>query len=273
MSPTPSRYARSEQDESKPISSKAQEDYLSREQSIPSGLCPCFSLAYWQRYFTIEQSDLSRRVLASLDPRKTQEFIEGVERQPDLYGPFWICSSVVFLSIICSSLSFIADRVFFGAAKQGHEYNHANLGFLFSTVYGFLLAVPAALTFGLKFADTQTSLVKVRAGHQNICFYGYSFASFALVACVLWYPSLALRIFFIALASLYSFVRLAFVYMAYALITQQSRYGAAALQGGDTARPAHRSSESRHLLRRVLHLDLPETEHGRSRSEVAHIFT
>ena len=205
---------RCDQDESKPISSKGQDELLSREQNIPSGLCSCFSLAYWQQYFTIEQSDLTRRIVSSLDPRKTQEFIESVERQPDLFGPFWICSSVVFLSVICSSLSFIADRLFFSGPKNKIEYNHANFGFLVSTVYGFLLAVPAALTLGLKLVDVETSFVKVGLSHKNVCFYGYSFMSFVIVACFVWYPSLTVRIICMGLACLYSFARLSFIFMS-----------------------------------------------------------
>ena len=139
---------------------------------------------------------------------------------------------MIFLSIICSSLSFITKRILFHGEKREFEYDHSNLGFLFSTVYGFLFAVPAGLTIGMKLVDVETSFIKVFSGHQNLCFYGYSFMCFVLVSSFVWYPSLALRIISMSLACLYSFVRLAFIFMSYSPVIQQSNRGIAQLQSG-----------------------------------------
>lgn len=109
----------------------------------------------------IGQKDLINRIVQSVHPLKTGQFIEGIEANPDLYGPFWISTMLVFMSIICSSGSFVFNRIIHREAKQ-IEYDHKNLGYVVSLVYGFLFFVPFAMNLGAKvFGGGQTSYAKV----------------------------------------------------------------------------------------------------------------
>lgn len=126
------------------------------------GLLSCVTVDYWQPYFAIETPELRQRIVNNLNPTKTADFIQAVSQQPDLYGPIWISGALVFMSIVCSSASFVLSRIFLEADRKAYEYNFQTLGFVFSVVYSFLAIFAAAATVWLKFVGVETSLVKVR---------------------------------------------------------------------------------------------------------------
>lgn len=133
-----------------------------QNQHIPSaGIFSCLSMAYWQPYFLINTPTLRDRLLFSLNPRKTSDFLSSVQNQPDLYGPIWLGSFLVFVIIICSSLSFVMKRIFLNASKIESNYNYQNIGYVFCIVYGFLFGFGAIATIVLKFIGNELGFVKV----------------------------------------------------------------------------------------------------------------
>ena len=181
---------------------------LGQDQKIPepSGCCSFCSLEYWQPYFLVEWPDVKQRLWFSINPRKTSEFIEIVDKQPDLYGPIWISSFLIFGMVICSSLSITLSRIFFSETIRLYEYDFRTVGFIFMIVYGFLFFFPAVATIALKFLGAELSFVK------NLCIYGYSFTSFVVFLIILWYPSGTLRTILMIISGLYSTVRLILIY-------------------------------------------------------------
>ncbi len=58
----------------------------------------CFDLEYLQTFFDVSTDDVVRRTKAALIPQKvaTQEAILDFRSKPDFWGPFWICTTVVY---------------------------------------------------------------------------------------------------------------------------------------------------------------------------------
>lgn len=145
----------------------------------PGGGLSCCSLEYWQMYFSIETPDLIKRLHYSLNPRKTSAFIEEISTKPDLYGPLWISSALIFMSIICSTAYSVAMRIFSGDSEKTYIIDYKVLGFIFSTVYGFLFGFGFIATLWLKFLNVDTSLVRVglaslESRHVRVLFHSLS---------------------------------------------------------------------------------------------------
>ena len=51
---------------------------------------------YWQSYFDLDQYEFKTRALSALHPTSLN-FLSLITEKPDLYGPFWITTFLVFL--------------------------------------------------------------------------------------------------------------------------------------------------------------------------------
>ena len=64
-----------------------------------------FSMAYWQKYFDLEEEDMRERIMACAKPHVSSLHTILVERRNDLYGPFWIATTLVVLLFIAGEFS------------------------------------------------------------------------------------------------------------------------------------------------------------------------
>ena len=62
------------------------------------------NLSFIGKYFNVEIDDIQRKIVHSLIPFK-KGFYELAENSPDLYGPFWICTTLIFIVVISSNIS------------------------------------------------------------------------------------------------------------------------------------------------------------------------
>lgn len=114
------------------------------------------AVAYWQMLFMIDNKEFGTRIANSMNVFWAQKFVDQIRKQVDLYGPTWIPSTVVFLSIISSSFSNIFVRLFVDKEKViAHEYNFSNLGLIFFLIYGVLFIFPCVMTIIFKCTHTE----------------------------------------------------------------------------------------------------------------------
>ncbi|RCH77543.1 hypothetical protein CU098_005315, partial [Rhizopus stolonifer] len=65
---------------------------------------PIWSVEYYAQFFDVNTSQVIERCLKSMYP--VGDFAhDTLNNNPDLYGPFWIATSVVFSVFVCSSLA------------------------------------------------------------------------------------------------------------------------------------------------------------------------
>eukprot|EP00270_Netrium_digitus_P012832 TRINITY_DN4207_c1_g2_i1.p1 TRINITY_DN4207_c1_g2~~TRINITY_DN4207_c1_g2_i1.p1 ORF type:complete len:307 (+),score=83.22 TRINITY_DN4207_c1_g2_i1:236-1156(+) len=131
----------------------------------------CFSLSFYKPYFDVDTSDVIERIRDSLTPYTRSSFLEKTSLNPDMYGPFWICTTLVVavaaLGNLSSYLTFETSVDESGQTVTWH-YDINDVYSAAAILYGYAALVPAGLAFTLKCLKVPVGLV------QLWCLYGYS---------------------------------------------------------------------------------------------------
>ncbi|KAI3747990.1 hypothetical protein L6452_10787 [Arctium lappa] len=135
----------------------------SSEQPSASWL-KVFTIAAYQPYFDVDTSDILERIKDSLLPFRGT-FNEKTASNPDLYGPFWICTTLIFVSAsIGTFVAYLARRI----SHKDWYYDIRLLTWSASLLYAYAVFVPISLYIILKYLSAPLGFV------QLVCLYGYS---------------------------------------------------------------------------------------------------
>ena len=124
------------------------------------------NLTFLQSYFDIETDDIIKRLFASLIPCN-KNFINLVEQKPDLYGPFWIYTTLIFIVASAGSLT----KYIHGAEDE--DYFQKFIPLAMAVIYGIGFCLPLIVKALMQLFGSETSFVLV------ICIYAYSFSVYA----------------------------------------------------------------------------------------------
>ena len=105
------------------------------------------SLQYYTQFFDVDTQEVVKRCIAAIYPRAN--FLDVLEGNPDLYGPFWIATTVVFIL-------FLAGTISWKLAQQGQEHFGYDFGLLSGAaglIYGYTGKLQNAI--GLKIRHLQ----------------------------------------------------------------------------------------------------------------------
>lgn len=126
----------------------------------------CSNLSFLQVYFDFETDEIIKRLIASLIPFN-KNFIKLVEKKPDLYGPFWIYTTLIFVVASAGSLT----KYIQGATEE--DYFQKFIPLAMSVIYGIGFCLPLIIKVLMYIFGSETSIVLV----LNI--YAYSFSIYA----------------------------------------------------------------------------------------------
>ena len=124
------------------------------------------NLSFLQVYFDFETEEITKRLIASLIPFN-KNFIKLVEKKPDLYGPFWIYTTLIFVVASAGSLT----KYIQGATEE--DYFQKFIPLAMSVIYGIGFCLPLIIKVLMYIFGSETSIVLV----LNI--YAYSFSIYA----------------------------------------------------------------------------------------------
>ena len=124
------------------------------------------NMSFVQSYFDIETDDIIKRLLASLIPCN-KNFINIVEKKPDLYGPFWIYTTLIFIIASAGSLT----QYIHGADQE--DYFQKFIPIAGGVIYGVGFCLPLIVKALMYVFGSETSFVLV------LCIYAYSFTIYA----------------------------------------------------------------------------------------------
>lgn len=128
-----------------------------------------YQIQYYRPYFDVDTKDVGARIVKTFVPLG-QNFFEYVNPTPDLYGPFWIASTVVFLLAAAGSVA--SDNM-----------SIATVSFAAAAIYGYIAVLPILLWAVCKWwMDIKLTLV------EHWCIYGYSFSVYIPAAFILIIP-------------------------------------------------------------------------------------
>uniref|UniRef100_A0A0C9RRP6 Protein YIP n=1 Tax=Wollemia nobilis TaxID=56998 RepID=A0A0C9RRP6_9CONI len=160
----------------------------------PSGWQRFFGVASYQPYFNVDTIDVLERIRDSLLPYKGS-FSEKTINNPDLYGPFWICTTLIFVAAA------LGNVVAYIAHKTHHKhwnYDINQVTWSACLFYGYVGVVPLVVYFVLKYLSVPSGLV------QLWCLYGYSLFVFIPASCLSVVPLEIFRWVVVAAAGLLS---------------------------------------------------------------------
>jgi len=124
---------------------------------------------FYQQFFNVDTMDVVWRGLNALWPFKTS-FVAQAKSNPDLFGPFWIGTSLIFMMAACSNFAqYLGD-----AAAWKYDFLKVTYGA--AVIYSYLILLPLLFWGYLLWADIKMGLVEV------FCIYGYSLLVYIAVA-------------------------------------------------------------------------------------------
>ncbi|KAI1083625.1 Yip1-domain-containing protein [Whalleya microplaca] len=136
-----------------------------------------WTLAFYAQFFDVDTSSVLARCWAALWPRAN--FLDVLEGNPDLYGPFWIATTVVLILFLGGTISqYLAT-----AGDAPFAYDFKLLSGAAGLVYGYTLVIPVLLFGALRyFGSESANLLECWA------LYGYSNLIWIPVALISWSP-------------------------------------------------------------------------------------
>lgn len=142
-----------------------------------------FSVAFYRPYFDVDTADILLRVRKALLPTRAV-FLEGDDGRPDLYGPFWLCTTLVFVMAVCGNLGSFMSTV----EPESWDYSFAKLAVAGAVLYSYIGLVPLVSSIVLRYWLSVPLKVS-----SLICVFGYSLAPFVPAAVVCIAPSELVR--------------------------------------------------------------------------------
>ncbi|KAI1775328.1 Yip1-domain-containing protein [Hypoxylon cercidicola] len=136
-----------------------------------------WTISFYAQYFDVDTSSVLARCWAALYPRAN--FLDVLEGNPDLYGPFWIATTVVLILFLGGTIS-----QYLASTGQGpFEYDFKLLSGAAGLVYGYTLVIPVLLFGALRyFGSESANLLECWA------LYGYANLIWIPVALISWSP-------------------------------------------------------------------------------------
>ncbi|KAH9908600.1 hypothetical protein F4778DRAFT_717842 [Xylariomycetidae sp. FL2044] len=147
-----------------------------------------WSISFYAQFFDVDTSSVVQRCWAALFPR--QNFLDVLEGNPDLYGPFWIATTVVLILFLGGTIS-----QYLASNGQGpFAYDFKLLSGAAGLIYGYTLVIPTVLFGALRyFGSESANLLECWA------LYGYANLIWIPVALISWSPVTVLNWVFVGL--------------------------------------------------------------------------
>ncbi|KAJ8011028.1 hypothetical protein DPEC_G00053940 [Dallia pectoralis] len=184
----PAMTIRSYEDDSDPLAYDDHTELLSGQKKS----APFWTFEYYQTFFDVESHQVKERVLGSLLPWPGKNFVRlYIRNNPDLYGPFWICATLVFVIAIGGNISDFL--VYLGNPQYKYVPEFRKVTIAATAIYSYAWLVPLSLWGVLLWRNSKVINMVSYSFLEIVCVYGYSLAVY-IPAVVLWIiPNEAVR--------------------------------------------------------------------------------
>lgn len=155
-----------------------------------------FSLSYYQQFFDVDTDHVNSRIRHACVTPTRGDFLALCGDNPDLYGPFWTCATLVFLCAMGGNYAVYLSSSRFGDA---FDFDISKVSMSTALIYGYANLWPVGLYFTLQcFGGVNVHLIKL------LCVYGYALAIFVPVSALCIIPVDWLRWVFVIVAIIQS---------------------------------------------------------------------
>nr|CAB3267824.1 protein YIPF1 [Phallusia mammillata] len=158
------------------------------ETSDTSGLIdkkenPIWSFAFYQKLFDVDTNIVLNRIMGSMIPLPSKSFKSAyIGGRPDLYGPFWICATLVLVVGVCGNLTTLLTH--YSDEKYHYTPQFERLSVAAIIVYSYTFVWPLLVRAILWWRKTASGFSVA----DIMCIYGYSIFIFIPVSFLLLIP-------------------------------------------------------------------------------------
>ena len=141
------------------------------------------SMGFYQQFFDVDTQDVKNRIVYSMIPNPKSSFLESHIRSksPDLYGPFWICLTLVFSTAISGNVASYLQTSIQGNSDYQWHYDFHKVTLAATAVFSYAWILPAGIYAYLWYVNNKGALGFL----ELLCMYGYSLAIYVPVS-ILW---------------------------------------------------------------------------------------
>ncbi|XP_058804273.1 protein YIPF1 isoform X2 [Phymastichus coffea] len=148
-----------------------------------------WSIEYYQKFFNVNTNDVVERLKRSVIPHGTDNYlVSHIRPNPDLYGPFWVCITLIFTIAINGNLV-----NYFQSARTGNyhwKYEFHIVSSAATCIFLYAWLFPLLLWLALKWFKPQEENIDNELIESNtsiglleiLCLYGYSLTIYIPVA-------------------------------------------------------------------------------------------
>ncbi|XP_017287690.1 protein YIPF2 [Kryptolebias marmoratus] len=152
------------------------------EEQKPSG--SFWTFEFYQSFFNVDTLQVLERVKGSVMPLPGRNFIKHYLRSnPDLYGPFWICMTLVFSVAISGNVSTFLHEMVNSSYHYKPQFHRVTIAAVAIFLYAWL--VPVGLWAFLTWRQGAERLIRGYTFLETVCIYGYSLSIF-IPTSILW---------------------------------------------------------------------------------------
>uniref|UniRef100_A0A1A8LGX6 Protein YIPF n=2 Tax=Nothobranchius pienaari TaxID=704102 RepID=A0A1A8LGX6_9TELE len=143
-----------------------------------------WTFEYYQSLFNVDTVQVLDRVKGSVMPLPGRNFIKHYLRSnPDLYGPFWICVTLVFSVAISGNLSTFFSQMGNSSYHYRPQFHRVTIAAVVIFMYAWL--VPIGLWAFLTWRQGTERQIGAYSFLETVCVYGYSLFIF-IPTSILW---------------------------------------------------------------------------------------
>lgn len=166
--------------EEEPETSDDQEKLLSGQKTNAA----FWTFEYYQKFFDIDTYHVKERIIGSVLPWPRKNFVHVyLRRNPDLYGPFWICTTLVFAIAISGNISTFLVNLGKPEYKYTPEFRKVTIAA--TAIFSYAWLVPLALWGVLLWRSNKAMNLVSYSFMEIVCVYGYSLAVY-IPAVIIW---------------------------------------------------------------------------------------
>ncbi|KIJ28533.1 hypothetical protein M422DRAFT_214747 [Sphaerobolus stellatus SS14] len=118
------------------------------EQPVHTNASGFWTIEYYQKYFDVDTKTVLTRCLTTLLPTLPSYLTAHINPAPDLYGPFWTLTTLIFSLFVFSSL---ASSIVSYLSASPITYDFQLLSVAVGLVYIYGIGVPLGLWAALKY--------------------------------------------------------------------------------------------------------------------------
>ncbi|XP_034046048.1 protein YIPF2 [Thalassophryne amazonica] len=132
-----------------------------------------WTFEYYQSFFNVDTMQVLDRVKGSMLPLPGRNFVKHFLRNnPDLYGPFWICVTLVFSVTISGNLSTFLSKMGNSSYHYRPQFHRVTIAAFVIFLYAWL--VPIGLWGFLTWRQGGERQIRGYSFLETVCVYGYS---------------------------------------------------------------------------------------------------